>query len=55
MIEETDLGFEYWLADRLKMRLGQLRRMPSAEFEGWRVYHAVRMQRLEQQQAMARG
>lgn len=46
-LETTDLGFEYWLADRLKMTVGQLRRMPSKEFETWRVYHAIRAQQIE--------
>lgn len=54
-IETTELGFEFWLADRLKKTLGELRRMPSAEFEGWKVYHAIRAQQIELAQMAARG
>lgn len=52
-LETTDLGFEYSLADRLKMTVGQLRRMPNAEYETWKVYHAIRAQ--EREMAMATG
>lgn len=50
-LETTDLGFEYSLADRLKMTVGQLRRMSSAEYETWRVFHAIRAQRDELEMA----
>ena len=55
LIEGTELGFEFWLADRLKMTLGQLRQMPNAEFEGWRVFHAIRAQQIELARAAAGG
>jgi hypothetical protein len=50
-LETTDLGFEYQLADRLKMTVGQLRRMPNAEFEAWKVFHAIRAQQMELERA----
>lgn len=50
-LESTDLGFEYSLADRLKMTVGQLRQMSSAEFETWKVFHAIQAQRQELKQA----
>lgn len=37
------------------MTLGQLRRMPSHEFEGWRVYHAIRIQQIELANAAREG
>lgn len=46
-LETTDLGFEYSLADRLKMTVQELRQMPSAEFETWKVFHAIRAQEIE--------
>lgn len=56
LLETTDLGFEYQLADRLKMTVGQLRQwMPQAEFETWRVFHAIRAQQIELEMAKARG
>lgn len=36
-----------YLADRLKMTLTELRRMPQAEYVRWAVYHAFRAQRAE--------
>lgn len=50
-LETTDLGFEYSLADRLKMTVGQLREMPNAEFETWKVFHAIQAQQRELDQA----
>lgn len=42
------LEFEYYLADRLKTTVRQLREeMPAAEFMGWQVYHGRRAQRDE--------
>jgi hypothetical protein len=37
------------------MTVAQVRRMSSEEFEGWRVYHAIRMQQIELAREMARG
>jgi hypothetical protein len=37
------------------MTVGQLRRMPSAEFETWRVYHAIRAQNIELAREQGRG
>lgn len=54
-LETTDLGFEYSLADRLKMTVGQLRQMPNAEFETWKVFHAMRAQQIELARAQAGG
>jgi allophanate hydrolase subunit 2 len=53
LLETTDLGFEYQLADRLKIgTVGELRRrMSSAEFETWKVFHAMRNQQIELAQA----
>lgn len=52
-LETTDEGFEYQLADRLKIgTVAELRRrMPSAEFEAWKVFHAIRAQQKELAQA----
>lgn len=47
--EEDALGFEYFLADRLRMTVGQVRRMPSVEFQTWLVWHAIRAQRKQLQ------
>lgn len=48
-LETTDLGFEYQLADRLKIgTVGEMRRrMSNAEFETWKVFHAIRAQQIE--------
>lgn len=52
--DDSDLGFEYWLADRLKTTVGRMRReMPAQEFRTWSVYHAIRAQHMELE--MARG
>lgn len=37
--------FDYWLADRLKMTVGQLHQMPNSEFMHWYVFHGLRAQR----------
>jgi hypothetical protein len=52
-LETTDEGFEYQLADRLKIgTVGELRRrMSSVEFEAWKVFHAIRAQQKELEQA----
>lgn len=52
-LETTDLGFEYQLADWLKIgTVGELRRrMPNAEFETWKVFHAMRAQQIELENA----
>lgn len=47
----TEVGFEYWLADRLKMTVSQLRQMPNLEFETWKVFHAMRAQQIESESA----
>ena len=45
--DET-LEFEFYLADRLKMTVRQLREeMPAAEFVGWQIYHGRKAQRAE--------
>jgi hypothetical protein len=54
-LESSELGFECYLADRLKVTLGELRRMPSEEFETWRVYHAIRAQQMELARESAGG
>lgn len=48
--EEDALGFEFFLADRLHMTVGQVRRMPSLEFQTWVIWHAIRAQRKQMQQ-----
>lgn len=49
LFETSDeLEFEYYLADRLKMTVGELRdRMSQDEFVRWSVYHGRRAQREE--------
>jgi allophanate hydrolase subunit 2 len=49
---ETDpsLEFEFYLADRLSMTVGQLRaQMSNQEFVQWSIYHARKAQRMELQ------
>lgn len=54
-MEETDLEFEFYLADRLKMTVARLRReMPAQEFMQWNVYHGRRVQRIEMNQRQAK-
>jgi hypothetical protein len=47
MENDPSLEFEFWLADRLKCTVAELRRMSQAEFLGWSVYHGRRAQREE--------
>jgi hypothetical protein len=55
-LETTELGFEYRLADRLKMTVGRMRReMSSMEFQTWAVYHGIRDQHAELAREQARG
>lgn len=56
-LETTDEGFEYVLADRLKIgTVGELRRrMSSREFETWKVFHQIRAQHYELAREQAKG
>lgn len=43
MLIDDELRFEYWLADRLRMPVAELRQRVSAvEFLAWTRYHALR-------------
>jgi len=43
---ESDLFFEYYLAEKLHMTVAALRRgMSSMEFQTWAVYHGIKAQR----------
>ena len=44
---EPGLEFEFYLADRLGMTIGQLRQMPNDEFMLWGMYHSRKAQRQE--------
>src|SRR5690606_35388285 len=50
--ENTDLMSDFWLADRLKMPVREIRDMPNEEYVYWSVYHGIRVQQ-EQLQAKA--
>lgn len=55
MENNSDLEFEFYLADRLKMTVAELREMSSTEFLGWSVYHGRRAQRQELATKMAQN
>lgn len=47
-MERTDLEFEFYLAERLHMTVGQLRQtMTAHEFMQWSVYYGRKSQRQE--------
>lgn len=54
-MESSDLEFEHYLADRLGMTVGRLRREMSAEeFLRWTVYYARKGQRMEMERLRAK-
>lgn len=50
-----ELEFEHYLAVKLGMTVRQLREMGQDEFLRWQVYYAREAQRLELEQALAKG
>lgn len=52
-METTDLGFEYFLAERLRMTVAAVREMSSWEYEGWKVHYGRKAQ--QEQLARLRG
>lgn len=53
---EPGVEFDYFLADRLRMTVGDLRsRMSNVEYVHWQMYHSRRAQELELEQAKAKG
>lgn len=45
LVSDDELSFEFFLADRLRMTVGELReRMSHAEFVYWTRWHALRAQ-----------
>jgi hypothetical protein len=54
-METSDLEFEHYLAERLGMTVGRLRReMSQAEFMAWSVYYGRKGQRMELERLRAR-
>lgn len=53
--ENPELEFEHYLAVKLGMTVRQLREMGQDEFLRWQVYYAREAQRLELEQALAKG
>lgn len=54
--DESDLGFEYFLAEKLGMTVARLRReMSSMEFAHWAVWYGIKAQRRQQELELARG
>jgi allophanate hydrolase subunit 2 len=54
-LETTELEFEHYLAERLGMTVGDMRRrMSMAEFITWSIYYQRKAQRIELERAKAR-
>lgn len=53
--EDPELEFEHYLAVKLGMTVAELRGMGQNEFLRWQVYYAREAQRLELEQALAKG
>lgn len=54
--DESDLGFEYFLAEKLGMTVARMRReMSSAEFAHWAVWYGIKAQRRQMEIEQARG
>lgn len=44
-METTDLEFEFFLAEKLSKTVGEVREMPSEEFQQWAIYYARKAQK----------
>ena len=44
LASDPDLWFDYWLADRLKKTVGEIREMPNEEWLYWSMFHGMRVQ-----------
>lgn len=54
--DESDLGFEYFLAEKLHKTVGQMRReMTESEFAHWAVWFGIKAQRRQLEIEQARG
>lgn len=54
--DDSDLGFEFFLAERLHMTVARMRQeMSSAEYAHWAVWYGIKAQRAELQAQLAGG
>ena len=44
MAADQQLWFDFWLADRLKKTVGEIREMPHDEYVKWTMFHGMRVQ-----------
>ncbi|GIE46207.1 hypothetical protein [Actinoplanes lobatus] len=54
--DESDLGFEYFLAEKLRMTVARMRReMSEQEFATWAIWYGIKAQRRELAMGQAGG